>query len=162
MTWRRVLVCGSRRWTDADIIDRVLNGILDATESLTVIEGRQRGADVMAGDWVRRAKLANQDNPYLVVDHLPFPANWTTYGNAGGPIRNQSMLSEGKPDVVIAFHDDIAGGSRGTKDMCDRASKAGVPVYVVSHYQPAKPSTDPTLFGMAGPEVDMGDYYGER
>ena len=29
--------------------------------------------------------------------------DWATHGRAAGPIRNQAMLQEGKPDVVVAF-----------------------------------------------------------
>lgn len=38
-------------------------------------------------------------------------------------MRNQRMLDEGKPDVVVAFR-----GGRGTADMVDRAKRAGVEV----------------------------------
>ena len=37
------------------------------------------------------------------------------------------MLDEGKPDLVIAFHNDLPK-SKGTKDMVKRAQKADVPV----------------------------------
>lgn len=42
------------------------------------------------------------------MELLRFPAKWNEHGKAAGPIRNQQMLTEGKPDVVFAFHDDIA------------------------------------------------------
>jgi hypothetical protein len=42
--------------------------------------------------------------------------DWKTHGKAGGPIRNQMMLDDYKPQVVIAF----PGGS-GTADMVRRA-----------------------------------------
>ena len=51
---------------------------------------------------------------------------------AAGPIRNQRMLVEGKPDLVIAFHDDLES-SRGTKDMIKRSLKAGIRVWHYSH-----------------------------
>jgi hypothetical protein len=63
---------------------------------------------------------------------MEYPAQWHKYGRAAGPIRNQQMLAEGKPDLVLAFHDDI-DGSRGTKDMVNRARRAGVKVEVISH-----------------------------
>lgn len=62
-----------------------------------------------------------------------YPADWEKYGKVAGPIRNQQMLDEGKPDVVYAFTDDLSN-SRGTADMCRRANKAGVPVYVIGRY----------------------------
>lgn len=44
-----------------------------------------------------------------------------------GPLRNQRMLEEGKPDLVVAFP-----GGGGTKDMVRRAAKAGVPIHEVN------------------------------
>jgi ABC-type uncharacterized transport system substrate-binding protein len=42
------------------------------------------------------------------------------------------MVQEGKPDVVYAFHDDLAG-SRGTIDMLKVAKKEKIPVILCSH-----------------------------
>jgi hypothetical protein len=60
---------------------------------------------------------------------LPFPADWNTHGKAAGPIRNRQMLKEGKPDVVLAFHEDL-GRSKGTADMVRAAKAAGIAVKV--------------------------------
>lgn len=69
----------------------------------------------------------------FVVDHdwcphLQFKADWKRWGKAAGFMRNQQMLDEGKPDLVIAFWD---GYSRGTLHMIQLATRAGVPVDVV-------------------------------
>lgn len=45
------------------------------------------------------------------------------YGKSAGPIRNQTMLDDGKPDLVLAFP-----GGRGTADMVAKAEKHGIPV----------------------------------
>lgn len=37
----------------------------------------------------------------------------------------------GQPDLVLAFHDNLSE-SKGTRDMVQRAKRAGVPVYLVS------------------------------
>ncbi|KKN63857.1 hypothetical protein LCGC14_0497350 [marine sediment metagenome] len=58
-----------------------------------------------------------------------YPARWDLHGDAAGPIRNQQMLDEGKPDRVVAFHEDLAN-SKGTKDMIARARKEWIPVEV--------------------------------
>ena len=60
---------------------------------------------------------------------LAFPADWDKYHKAAGHIRNQQMLTEGKPTLVLAFHHDLAR-SKGTKDMVRRALKAGLAVYL--------------------------------
>lgn len=60
---------------------------------------------------------------------LAYPADWDKYHRAAGHIRNQQMLAEGKPTLVLAFHHDLAK-SKGTKDMVRRALKEGLPVYL--------------------------------
>lgn len=127
----RVLICGSRTWDDPFPIAwvvRACKGALrppaatpgaDATPPV-VISGGANGADSLA------ARSAGRQG----VELMEFPADWGTHGKAAGPIRNQRMLDEGKPDVVWAFTDDLEA-SRGTADMVRRARKAGVPVYVV-------------------------------
>jgi hypothetical protein len=63
-------------------------------------------------------------------DVIKVPADWTKYGKAAGPIRNQEMLDM-DPDLVLAFHSDL-DNSKGTKDMVARARKKGVKVIVIS------------------------------
>lgn len=115
----RVLICGDRNWPDS-----LFHVVLDKLSSLEnvecVIEGEARGAD-MAG------KLAGK---CLDLQVIAFPAEWNKYGKAAGPIRNQQMLNEGKPTLVLAFHRDIKG-SKGTGDMVYRAKKAGISVEVI-------------------------------
>jgi hypothetical protein len=53
-------------------------------------------------------------------------ASGTKSGKKAGPLRNQRMLDEGRPDLVVAFP-----GGGGTEDMrC--AVKAGVSVHEVN------------------------------
>jgi len=109
----RVLVCGSRHWTDAAQIRGMLDHQAAAYGPLTVIHGAAPGADAIAGKWAR-------DNGHT---ELAFPADWARHG----AIRNQQMLLEGDPDIVVAFP---VKESRGTWDMVRRAENAGLPVYV--------------------------------
>lgn len=110
----RVLVCGSRYFNDYKLLSSVLSKI-----SISVlIHGGARGADTLAGEFASRYGI-----PQSV-----FLADWTTFGKRAGPIRNQLMLDEGKPELVVAFWD---GESRGTKHMIDIAEAAGVGVNVI-------------------------------
>jgi len=111
----RVLICGDRNWGDADVIHRWIG--LNVTPVSVVIHGGARGADRMAG---RGAVLWGHT---VIV----FPALWDVHGRAAGYIRNQQMLDEGQPELVVYFHSNLEG-SRGTKDMVARATKAGIPV----------------------------------
>ncbi len=115
----RVLVCGDRKWWDGKAILRELRRL---PPPITVIEGEARGADTLA-----RLVAENQGWPVL-----RFPARWDVYGKAAGPIRNKQMLDEGKPDLVLAFHDNIQE-SRGTKDMVMQATKRGIETLVIRH-----------------------------
>lgn len=110
----RILVCGSRHFNDCFILKEVLEKL----EIKTIIHGDARGADRLAGGYART----------WGIEEVKFPADWEKYGKAAGPIRNQQMLEEGKPDMVIAF---LAPNSRGTKDMISRAEKANIPVKIV-------------------------------
>lgn len=108
----KVLVCGGRDYADKLALWCVLDG-LGPPEVSAIISGMARGADSFAAEWAERFGFAL----------LKFPADWEAHGRAAGPIRNQRMLDEGKPDLVVAFP-----GGRGTADMVGRAKKAGIPV----------------------------------
>ncbi len=62
---------------------------------------------------------------------IEYPADWKRYGRAAGRIRNALMLEYEKPDLVIAFHEDLST-SRGTLDMLKRAKLAGIASRVVA------------------------------
>lgn len=118
----RVLVCGDREWVDQQMIYNQLKQLHTASPIEIVIEGEARGADLMG----RKAAT------YLNIPVLGYAANWKEYGRSAGPIRNQQMLKEGRPDLVLAFHDHL-DQSKGTRHMVSIAQKAGIPVQVISH-----------------------------
>ena len=113
----RVLVCGSRDWTNYRAIRRELGRLRKL--QVTVIHGGCRGADIAAG------RVA-QDFGFVVEE---YPADWDRYGRAAGPIRNKQMLDEGSPDEVWAFHEDLRH-SKGTANMVRQAQHADIPVKV--------------------------------
>jgi hypothetical protein len=119
----RVIVCGDRDWEDQGAVDLFLDALEALYHSLVLIEGCAPGADHCAEVWAQQRELS---------PHEHFPANWSEQGKAAGPIRNRQMLREGKPDLVLAFHDDIVN-SKGTKDMVSIAKDAVVVTYVISH-----------------------------
>ena len=110
----RAIVCGGRDYADRDGVWKQLDAFHASEGKITAIaHGGARGADEIAGQWGE-------------AEHIPvrsFPANWKRDGKAAGPIRNQKMLAEFRPDIVIAF-----SGGRGTADMVRRAEAEGVRV----------------------------------
>lgn len=113
----RVLVCGGRNYghcqDDAAEMYFALRDIHEATPITAIIEGGAKGADEMA------RSMAEEFGAKAVT----VPALWALHGKAAGPIRNQRMVDDFKPDLVVAFP-----GGRGTADMVSRAKAAGIPV----------------------------------
>ena len=119
MWQRRIVVTGSRDWNSWGPIYTAFN-VLCLGVSDVLGHGNQRGADKMAG------KVAK--NYGMVV--RPFDADWEQFGKNAGPIRNGEMLSQIKPHLVLAFHNDISH-SKGTKDCVRRARELDIPVLVI-------------------------------
>jgi predicted Rossmann-fold nucleotide-binding protein len=118
----RVLVCGGRDYQNAQAVHRELDKLAAKHGRLTVIQGGARGADAWARDWAFR-----QPSVHLINE----PADWKRHQRGAGSIRNQKMLDDHKPELVVAF----PGGS-GTADMVARARQAGVPVNLIEEPQP--------------------------
>lgn len=110
LPYYRVCVTGGRKFKD---VDR-LCGVLDAVKRISVIiHGNAKGADSIAG-------------MYAEMNGIPvitFNADWNGEGLAAGPIRNQRMLTEGKPDLLVAMD-----GGTGTADCISRAKTLGIPI----------------------------------
>lgn len=114
---RAVLVCGGRQYSDKERLFAVLDAAHAAQAITEIIHGAAVGADSMAGEWAQARG----------VPVRAFPADWDTHGRKAGPLRNQQMLVEGRPDEVIAFP-----GGRGTANMTGQARELGVRVTIVS------------------------------
>ena len=115
----RLLVCGSRDWIDKNLIREHIKALSNIE---VIIEGDARGAD----------RLAGEISEELEIPLLKFPARWHQFGYTAGVLRNKQMLDEGKPDLVLAFHDDIQS-SKGTKHMLKIAKDSQVTTRLISH-----------------------------
>ena len=114
-------MCGGRAFDDYAMIIRVLDrvhaSVWNGMPGISlVIHGDANGADRLAGAWAVLRRVPAQ----------AFPARWLEEGQAAGPLRNQRMLREGKPDLVVGFP-----GGIGTRDMLTRAETAGVLRYEI-------------------------------
>lgn len=119
----RVLVCGSRYFKNEkflyDLLTLVHRPIGKEPVFTVLIQGGAKGADYYASIYARSNQIPCEE----------YEADWDKYGKSAGPIRNSKMLSEGKPDLVIAF---IDGAGPGTNNMIKLAEKSGVQVMKVS------------------------------
>jgi hypothetical protein len=119
----RLLVPGSRTWTDIPAIEHVLAVILARhPEGVLVVHGAcPRGADAIAPAYAARTP------GYQVEAH---PADWRRYGRAAGYRRNAEMIALGA-DGCAPF---IRGGSPGSTSAVRLARAAGILVWL--HTQP--------------------------
>lgn len=120
----RVLICGDRNWTNTTLVTTVIHALeleYGGRDNFCIIEGGATGADSIAG-------MVAQREGICVLECRPA---WDVYGKRAGILRNQWMLLWGQPDLVVAFHNNIAQ-SKGTKDMVTRARAAGIEVIVAT------------------------------
>lgn len=130
----RVIVTGSRTWSDTETIRRALCEIADGyphdwnDQGIVLVHGGcntnngrathspPRGADAIANalwkSWGMTVEIHK--------------AKWSQHGRAAGPIRNKDMVDRGA-DLCIAF---ILDESAGATDCVRRATEAGIPVHV--------------------------------
>ena len=111
---RRVIICGSRHWTDSAPIARLIAALPPGT---VVITGGARGVDTLAHQLAQQRGLPTE----------VYSAEWATEGRRAGPLRNARMLATGV-DAVYAFR--LPGASPGTDHMTRIARAAKVPVRV--------------------------------
>lgn len=142
----RLLVPGSRYWSNGAFMFDVLDKIHAETPITCIIEGCAPGADWWAGHhipgWVKASPYTDRlvrDDSFTggwalrrSIPSMHFPADWYPSMTSGeffrgaGPVRNKRMLVEGRPDRVVFFHEDLPN-SRGTKNMVEQTIKAGIP-----------------------------------
>lgn len=136
----RVLVCGGRNYGEVPVgfrqmqpsqeYNRALRRAEDERTYLfqmlnelsprptVIIHGAASGADSWAKRWAEVSR----------IPHEPYKADWYPNGSkvldySAGPRRNQQMIDEGKPELVVAFP-----GGKGTADMVSRARAANITV----------------------------------
>lgn len=127
----KVLVCGGRTFNDFKLLNSVLDDIHKYDTITTVISGNAPGADTLGETWAGLNSVARD----------VYPADWSnlntkplkvktnkhgTYNAMAGFIRNNKMIVEGKPDLIVAFT-----GGKGTKHMIDLGIKAKIEIKMI-------------------------------
>lgn len=109
----RILVTGSRDWSDRDWIALVLDLATPNTQHTLVSGACSTGADALA-------EQIAYEKGWIVERH---PADWKKFGKSAGFRRNAEMVNLGA-DVCVAF---IRNNSRGASHTAHLAEKAGIP-----------------------------------
>jgi len=124
----RILVTGSRSWSDYDTVCRALAVAIETVKErrpqdkrIVIVHGNAKGADTMAATFVYQFQDYLKQKGYTIVEEA-HPADWKI-GKAAGPIRNTKMVELGA-DICVAFNE---GGS-GTTNCISQAKKAGIEV----------------------------------
>lgn len=115
---KRIVVAGCRdyeNYTEAKaFIDLCIENI-KAEHKLIFLSGGCRGADALG------ERYANENGYQLEI----YPALWTQYGKAAGPMRNRQLAQDA--DYIICFWDGV---SPGTKSMINYAHKLNRPLEI--------------------------------
>ena len=117
----RILVTGSRTWTDKVAIAQAISDYLHSMPTSIgsgwplpiVVHGGARGADQLANAIARGWGWTPERHP----------ADWARYGRTAGYHRNAHMVALGA-DICLAF---ILDGSAGASHTAELAEAAGIP-----------------------------------
>src|SRR5260221_12496566 len=112
-----LLITGDRTWKNKTVMVLELGRY---PKDSTLIHGNANGADKMSA-------LVALNLGFKQENIISVPADWAKYGRAAGPIRNRLMYDTYKPDITLAFHNDLKN-SKGTKDMVAYSLKKGTSV----------------------------------
>jgi hypothetical protein len=109
---KRILVTGSRTWTDSPaLMGAIMYELLYVDEPVTIVHGAcPKGADVMADEFANLAQTHVERHP----------ADWDQYGKSAGFVRNAEMVALGA-DVCLAFIKDESKGASMTADLAEKA-----------------------------------------
>lgn len=132
---RRILVTGSRRWTDmAAVWNALAHERIYCGGDMLIMHGCATGADTMADEYAKafyRLGVNAERHPARWsrpcdgdCRHGPRQRNGKRYCPRAGALRNQEMVDL-KPAVCLAFP---LKDSIGTYDCMIRASRARIPV----------------------------------
>jgi hypothetical protein len=128
----RVLVFGSRSWTDARAVYKELSAIAARVglDQMVVVHGDYpTGADLYADLWARAHGLEPE----------PHRADWAKYGKPAGNIRNTVMVAAGA-DEALGFIDVCRAprcrkprphDSHGSSDCYAKVKGLGIPTQIL-------------------------------
>jgi hypothetical protein len=135
----RLLLVGGRHLKDATLIRKSLGLIHIRMQVSVLIHGGHAALGTIAEDWARESD----------IHILRYPANWRLLGKRAEGVRNDFMLSDSRPDMVLA----LPGGDD-TRALIVKALVLGVPVY--------DPQAQPVTIPPAAPPGQVIDLHPAR
>lgn len=118
-----IIATGSRDWTNIETIEKVVAALIQEFGYYTLIHGAARGLDNIIAFKSKKAGITNI---------IPYPANWTKYGDAAGMIRNVHMLDmHPNAELLVAFP---LLTSKGTYGMINEAKKRSYRIRIYDPY----------------------------
>lgn len=126
----RLLVTGSRTWTDAAYIRQILDDLLGTHRAIILYHGAcPTGADHIADEWATE-RQANGGN--VLIQRIP--ARWQNskgeFDRSAGMHRNAELVAAVGTGGAVACHAFIRDNSRGASHCAKLARRAGIPVQV--------------------------------
>jgi len=111
----KICVTGGRDYSNKEFVEKVFNLLGNRIEHVGV--GCATGLDALVRDYTISNNLSRE----------VFNADWTGLGRSAGPIRNEKMLRDTKPDYLFVFP-----GGRGTQDCKSKAIFLGIKIIDLS------------------------------
>jgi len=112
----RVIVAGSRIFNDVDFIYDSLDELLEGLEDIEIVSGMAPGVDSIAVNYAKDRFLPLAE----------FPADWTNFKRAAGPIRNEQMAKYATH--LVAYSKD---NSIGTANMISNGNKYNLIIKII-------------------------------
>jgi hypothetical protein len=109
----RIAVTGGRRHTNFKKVVETLDELHSQNRITVLAHGDATGADTLCARWAR---------VHGVSAHR-YDAEWNKYRQGAGPKRNEKMLKDEKPDLLVAFP-----GGKGTANCIKIAESLGIQV----------------------------------
>ncbi len=117
----RILVTGSRNWTDERVVARALASLssLQDMQPFAVVHGGAKGADSLAEAWCQRWKVPTEV-------HKP---DYKAYPGPVAPLRRNDAMLDSGIDLVVAFRLGTPTHG-GTQYTIDGAAKRRIPTII--------------------------------
>jgi len=111
----KIIIAGGRNFDDFNRLCKICDEFLQDQNDIEIVSGAYKGADLLG------ERYAAERNHTI----KQFPADWRQFGKSAGLRRNAEMAAYA--DALIAFWD---GESKGTRNMIDLATQAGLNVKI--------------------------------